>query len=516
MKKILLAVTAALSLSAFSATWERAGAVQVTDTTGLTVAVAKLGEMTGNQMLGAMAASYMSQLPTSEFFGPTRQGGSIVFPFYVDAEAFAKAGAGDEEAFDDLDDGAVEIAIIYPMALPKEEFMKLHEGAIETNGFVRVNGLPFGDSDEEFTYVAFAEDGKWAVASDKPEQVTIAMNDLADLVKPMDGDVARVSVTAKGTDALRKVIDVAAKKIAEDSETKLDAQTIEYIKGFSTAELALRVADAGIDTHGSFTAVPGSLLATMGQFPIAGEPLAKAGEGDIIACHSTFAKFDVSGRWNVIDGVLKKHKIDTSSFLKWEFGDFSRLTVDLPAAFAWAKAAETNGLDEVDSDEVLEDIKSALENANLKCEPADKEYGFGLAIAGYKLQYTPAQRFAKVLPEVKGKPLVGAATYTIAGLIQAILPPVMAMLDAETRASIAPMAALLPKECAGGLASAYWREGENGFGFLGRISADEIKGIGVSVGTIAAASMMGQGAASDDDDDDDDDDDGDDDSSDED
>ena len=511
MNKMLAVLAAALSLTAFSATWERAGAIQVTDTTGLTVAVAKLGEMTGNQMLGAMAASYMSQLPTSEFFGPTRQGGSIVFPFYVDAEAFAKAGAGDEEAFDDLEDNGLECAVIYPMALPKEEFMNLHDGAIETNGFVRVKGLPFGGSDDDFTFVAFAEGGKWAVAGDKPERVALAMKDLAGLVSPMDGDIVRVSLTTKGADALRQVIDVVAKKVAEDSGASLDASTIEYIKSFSSARLALRVTDAGIDVHGSFTAVPGSLLARMGAASIGGEPLAKAGEGDIMAFESTFMKFDIPGQWKTIEEILKKHKIDTASFLKWEFGDFSRLTVDLPAAFAWGKAAETNGLAEVDFDALTEDIKNALEGSSLKYEPADREYGFGLAFAGYSPKSSPGRRFAAVLPEVKGKPLVCAGAYSVAGVIQAVLPPVMATLDEETRASVAPMAALLPAECAGGIAYANWREGEDGTGFLWRISADEVKGIGVSVGTIAVASMMGQGAASDDDDDDDDDDDGDDD-----
>jgi hypothetical protein len=511
MKKMFVALAAALSLPAFSATWERAGAIQVTDTTGLTVAVAKIGEMTGNQMLGAVVASYISQLPTSEFFGPTRQGGSIVFPFYVDAEAFAKAGAGDEEAFDDLDDHGFEFAVIYPMVLPKEEFMNLHEGAIETNGFVRVRGLPFDVSDDDFTFVAFAEGGKWAVASDKPEQVAIAMRDLSELVSPMDSDIVRVSLTAKGADAIRQVMDVAAKKIAEDSDTKLDASTIEYIKSIASARLALRVADAGIDVHGAFAAVPGSLLAKMGAAPLGGEPLARAGEGDIVAFESTFMKFDIPGQWKMIEEILKKHKIDTSSFLKWEFGDFSRLTIDLPAAFAWGKAAETNGLAEVDSDALAEDVKNALDGMNLKYEPADREYGFGLAFAGYKPKYAPRQRFASVLPEVKGRPLVCAGAYSVAGVIQAILPPVMETLDEETRANTAPMAALLPKECAGGIAYANWREGENGTGFLWRISADEVKGIGVSVGTIAVVSMMGRGAALDDDDDDDGDDDGDDD-----
>ena len=48
MKKAVLAFAAALSLVASAAKWERAGALQVADQTGLTAAVAKLGEIGGN------------------------------------------------------------------------------------------------------------------------------------------------------------------------------------------------------------------------------------------------------------------------------------------------------------------------------------------------------------------------------------------------------------------------------------------------------------------------------------
>ena len=50
MKKMIVAFAAIVSLAVSAATWERAGSLQLADTTGLTTAVAKLGEISGNQI----------------------------------------------------------------------------------------------------------------------------------------------------------------------------------------------------------------------------------------------------------------------------------------------------------------------------------------------------------------------------------------------------------------------------------------------------------------------------------
>lgn len=512
MKKMIVAFAAIVSLAVSAATWERAGSLQLADTTGLTTAVAKLGEISGNQMLGAMAAAYLSQLPTSEFFGPMRQGGSVAFALYLDMDAFAKAGTGDEEALDDLDDDAVKYAVIYPMALPKDEFMKLHEGAVETNGLVRVKGLPVGDADEDdFTSVAFVEGGKWAVASENPEMVALAVRDIAEFVKPMDGDVVRYAATPKGFEALRMVIDVAAKKCDDDDDDKIDIATaVDLLKGLNSARFALRVGDAGVDFLGGYSAIEGTTLSRMGASTFSAESLSEAGDDALSFSKTSLAKMDIEPQWKIVSGVLAKHKIDTSSFIKWQFAPATRLTVDLPALVSWAKAAETNGLDEVDFDEISDDLASALAG-KCKCEPATAPESCAIAFAGFKPQFSAAGRFNATIPEAAGKQLVSASVLSLGGIVQAVLPSVLASLDAETRAMVAPMAALLPKEAKCGLASALWRESDGSFAGIMRISADEIKGIGSSVGAIMAASMMNGGLTPSFDDDDDDDDDGDDD-----
>ena len=503
MKRLIAVVAASISLTSIAATWERAGLLQVTDTTGLAVAVAKLGELSGNQMLGALAAAQVAQLPTSEFFGPMRQGGSMAFPVYFDSDVFTKSGAGDEEAFDDLDDNAIEFAVVYPMALPKDEFMKLHDGAFETNGLVCVKGLPFGDADDDdFTYIAFAEDGRWAVASDKPEQVEIALKDLAELVAPMDGDIVRIVATPKGMDNLRKIVDIGARKCAEKGE-QLDESLLHIIKGLASARYALRVGDAGIDIHGEYSALPGSRLSSMGSVTFSAESLSAASDEDLLFTQTSFAKMDIESQWKLVAEVLAKHKIDTSSFMTWHFAPASRIVVDLPSLVKFIKSADTNGLDEVDFDDVANDVKSALSGKDTFV-PAVAPESIGLAFAGYRPQFSAADRFLATLPEAKGKPLVGASVGSLSGIVQAILPAFLASLDDEARVGAAAMAALLPKETRCGIVSASWRQSETSVAGVFRISADEIKGIGVGVGAIAAASMSLRSAAPDDDFDDED------------
>ena len=60
------------------------------------------------------------------------------------------------------------------------------------------------------------------------------------------------------------------------------------------------------------------------------------------------------------------------------------------------------------------------------------------------------------------------------------------------RAQAAPRAAMLPKECEGGIAAAYWRE-DGEIKLIGRLSSDEIKNLVVGISTAAMFAMMNEG-----------------------
>ena len=490
MKKCITVFACALALASSAATWERVGSLQIAGTDGLVAAVAKIGEISGNQMLGVMAASQIPQLPGSDFFGPMRQGASMAFALYFDSEELAKAAAADGKDLDDIDD-VLEYAVVYPMALPKEEFLKMHEGAVETNGMVCVKGSPFEAGSDDLTYVAFSQSGKWAVASDRREQVSLALADVSTLVKPMKGDVARVDILPRATELLSPILDAAVKKIAEEKgECPLSAEDIDLAKGLSSMKGAIRVGDAGVDIYGEYKALPGSALARLGTAPFGDSPFANAAADELVSSENAFQKIDAEAGWKAVAEVLAKYKIDTSSFMKLTFGKATRLELDPSALVSWKKAAATNELADVDFDDLNKDIAAALSCQKNGRVPATEKQVGGFAIAGFKPQFTPAQRFAATLPETAGEKFAAASVMSLSGIVQAVAPAVIASLDDATRASIAPAVALLPRETKGGIASAYMRVDEVTVKGICRISADEIKSIGVSVGAIAAMAMM--------------------------
>lgn len=498
MKKMLSIAVAAIAIASNAAgNFEKIGGIQVVDTAGLTSTVMKLGEISGNTMVAAMAAAKIAEIPSSAFFGPTRQGCSIYLPLYIDTEDLANADDFSEFASD------IQFALVYPMALPKEEFLKLHPGAVETNGMVRVKGelLTAKEDwdDDSVVYVAFSEDGKWAVASEEePVRVALALADVALAEKPMEGDVFRCNFTPRGVSAMRKFItDDEAKRLAD---------------GVDSFAAALRVSDAGVDTHGSVRLVTDSDLAKFGVATLPEDPFEFDKGESVSALANSFV--DESGFAKSFDellSILAKNGVDIRKFVTCvETGDSCRVSCDFGAAIKHF-SDPANSLIDVDTDKIMEDIEAW--DAGSSAKPATKAQGISLAIAGYKPKFSATQRFAAVLPEVKGKKLCYANTYSPCAFVQAIVASVLPTLDIATRSEIAPVVALLPQESVGGLAAAYWRDGDE-LGFIGRLSADELRNVVTGATAIFAYTMMmrakqidaeaGEDCADDDDDDDDD------------
>ena len=260
MKKSLIAICALVSFAA-SAAWEQAGTIKVADASTFTKAVAKLGEMTGNQMLGAMTMGFFANPPGSEFFGPMRPGAAAMLPVFIDRAALDKN-------WDEIDN-PVAFAVLYPTVQPKAEFLKAHPDAVETNGLIFVKVGPFS-ADE--TYVGFSANGKWAAASDKPWQVKAALAEIAEAEKPIGGDLVRICVAEKGMAALRKALaglTAEAKKNKQPHDNRIEA----FLAGVANFSLGLAVSDKGIDLHGTIKPVAGTYRNPDGV-PVQFRPLA--------------------------------------------------------------------------------------------------------------------------------------------------------------------------------------------------------------------------------------------------
>ena len=482
MKKSLIAICALVSFAA-SAAWEQAGTIKVADASTFTKAIAKLGEITGNQMLGAMTMGFFANPPGAEFFGPMRPGAAAMLPVFVDLAALDKDKKGDESG------DPVEFAVLYPVVQSKAEFLKAHTDAVETNGLFLVKAGPFFEVE---TYVGFSPDGKWAAASDKPWQVKDALAEIAEAEKPLGGDLVRICVAEKGMVALRKALtDLTAE--AKKNKQPYDNRLETFVASVADCYLGLAVSDMGIDLHGAFKPVAGTEVAKLGTHPLSADPFAFASTNAIIASSSIgFKEESLLKTWKTVEKILKRHGLDLSRFFKIEGSDdLLAMTIDTPAYLKYLQGDATNALEKLDIDKLAEDlmgINAGAGGTSLKI--AETPQKVSLTMIGYTPKYSTSARFAATLPEAKGKSLCSATALSLSALLQAVVHPLMATLPEKERAEMAPMLAFLPKETAGGIASMGWRENEE-IRMILRISADELKGISSAV-TAAMAMASSQ------------------------
>ena len=483
MKKLTFVIVAAISLAA-SAAWQKAGSIQVADAQAFTKAVMKLGEISGNQMLGAMAAGFLAEPPGSKFFGPMRPNSTALLPVFFDDSALDKG-------FDKLGD-AVKAALIYPMSINRAEFLKLHPGAVETNGMICVKGKITGDEDDDdddggLIYVAFTPDGKWAVVGDKPEQIALAMGSVSCAERPLEGALVRACLAPQGMSAVRKLVDNLAAE-AKKSKEPFDDSVLELLAGIDSFWLGLGVSDLGLDFMGGVKPVPGTEMAKIGAAALPDAPFAFAGADAIMASADfTLDKGNVLEKWKPFEDAIKRNGLDISRFLKITYaGGTTKIVYDTPALAKYMASEATNSLAKIDSEKLVNDVKAVMGSS--KAQPirvaAVPQNGM-MVMVGYKPKFTVAQRFEATLPDAKGRRLVTAGVFSLSALVQAVLPSVMSIVPEEERAEIQPMLAFLPQESAGGCATMSWCE-KGSIRFISRISADELKGIGTAAAGIMA------------------------------
>jgi len=485
--KIVPVIAAALSMTA-SAAWDKVCVVQVADVSAFANATAKLGEITGNQMLSAMTAGFFMEPPGSKFFGPMRPGASAALPIYIDSAAMAK----DKEF--DFDDDALGFALLYPMTISRAEFIKLHPGAVETNGLVRVKGSIDFDKDDDddddgsFTYVAFTADGKWACASPDLAQASRSIADVKLAERPLRGNLARVYGEPGGVAILRKL----AASLAEEAKKKkerFDGRICDALAGIDSFSAGIKVGDAGIDLDICAKTVAGTEMAKVGLVSLPADPLAFAGPDAISASSDAgLRNVDPAEAWNAIVSILKRHGLDVSSFITLASTPAAaHLKFDVKALVKYATGPATNALAKIDVDKLTEEVKNC-KVFDIPLKAADKPQNTAFSVAGYKPKFTAAQRFAATFPEAKGRPLFGAGVISLSAFLQAVVPAIMAELPEKDRAGIQPFLAFMPQEAGAGIGVMQWRDKDRCH-FVLRISSGELKGIGTAVTAAMAASM---------------------------
>ncbi len=475
MKKALASVLAALSISAFAA-WDRVGSLQVADVAAQGEAAAKVGQMIGNPFAAAALAAALADLPTVKFFGPAREKATLLVPLFLDTKDVAENPA---DALDSL-----EYAVLYPVSISKEEFMKRHEGSVEKDGVVIVKGdLSGEDKDDEKTYVVFSQDGKWAGASDDIEQAKLALAEVKVAEKPLKGEVARLRVGPKAVKSLVEAVKASAKEMSPEDKAALDS-----LKSFA---VGFKVSDRGVDMNGSVSFADGSEFAKVGLKPLGADPFAFADKSVLAAS----VKAEDAGnndimtdkKWNDLLAVVKKHGIDLAKFFsRGKTGIAEIYTFDIPA-FVKYMTENMEALSKVDSEKLLEDVSKIGEGEKFAAKaPA---YASAVSVKDFESQWKIGERFAATLPEAAGRKPFYVYFCSVSSILKAVAPHALAQVPEEQRAAMKPVVDAFAVETKTGIAFMLWRPKEGGsMRMTLRFSADEIRGVG---GLVGAAMMLG-------------------------
>lgn len=469
MKKILTAFSVAFVLVA-NAEWKVIGTAQLADNVTLAQSVSKLGEFTGNAMLGMMAAGALNDLPGMAAFGPARKGAATLFPFFVE-------------------NGQYEFAMLYPVSITKEAFLKKFPGAVESNGLIRAECPIFGNR-KDVTYVAFSADGKWAGASDKPQQARLALKEVKEAEKPLDGDMAKIRIRRRGLD-----------EFVKGGEQELDVRTKDLVSQLNGVVFGLRVSDKGLDFRGAVKAVEGSELSKVGLKPLAANPLAFAGKDAISvgASAENCGYESVEKSWNEVKPIIEKAglKLDWLEFV--QKNAVSKFTLDFDKLIAYVKSMDGKADPKID-EKVMEELKQYMADKNAKKFKAEgPAINCEFALKGYAGKFLPAQRFAYTLPEAADKKPFSVGFFSLYSLVRAILPSV-AKVSQQKVAGLDAIVAALPEEGQGGMAYALWAD-KGYLRLFFRIGGDEFMAVSAGFAAfmaMSAANDVGGGIEADD------------------
>lgn len=466
MKNALFLLTAAVALVA-QAEWRTVGTVQVADSVTLAQGLVKLGEFTGNAMLGMMAAGALNDLPGTVAFGPARKGAATLYPFFVE-------------------NGRNAVALLYPVLITKEAFLGKYSDAIESNGLIRVTCPVFGQV-KSVNYVAFTPDGKWAGISDNPRQARLAIREVETAERPLDGDMIKVRILRNGIDEFLK-----------GGEQELDENIRDAFSQLGGILLGVRVSDRGLDLRGAVKVNEGTEFAKLGQKPLADSPLAFAGRDSVAASAWAPDSGQIASveHWNEIKALVEK----TGFRLDWlEFvsnNAEAKLTADLTKLAMYMKTLKEND-DGKTLDKVIEAVKEyGIKTGGEKFRARGPAVNFAFALKGYDGKFLPAQRFAYTLPESAEKKPFAVGFFSLYSFMRTFLPVTLKM-SPETYSGLETVIATLPEEGEGGMAYMAWSDHGMVRYFL-RIGADEFKS--VAAGFAAFMGMSAKGSVASDED----------------
>lgn len=465
--KRLLVVAALCAVWTVGANPTKVLSVQFADTTACIKAFAKLGEHCGIAMLGPMVAPQVANNPIAQFLGPMRENSSALLLGYI-----PEAALNTSNALDNLN-----YAILYPVRRTKAKFLADHPGSVETNGLIIARN-PRGEK----YYLAFSKDGRWVATARYEAFIGPALTEIDAAQQAMDGDVIRARVTElKGFSLAVRGTATPAHETNAVEQVQIDAVR-EFLQDIASIDIGLRVNDLGVDFRGRLVPRSGSGLSKMGRTVLGKGPLDFADAGAMGAQAGTedaFLPGDERLDTDKVDEVLAKYGTSLLA-LGVDVSEKDRtlsVVLDIVPLVAGLKTNELFKTDAPKVKELCDELKAKarfmLEENGMKDVCLRAQFG----VKGVKASVSPAERYARTLPEVADKPVFSASCYSFYELLKAWLPQLVdaGLLGADEQVQVLnPMSAALPPPGNGGTAGAMWREEED-ICYQVRISKDEFK-----------------------------------------
>lgn len=292
------------------------------------------------------------------------------------------------------------------------------------------------------------------------------------------GELVKLSICPKA------FADLCAK---EPFAAKIPEKSKRFINDLSELTGTFKLDDSGITVWMDVAVKPDSPLVAEEKPPLPVDMFAFAGKSALFA---GIARDDAQGGGcsviRKVCDILKSHGFKLDCVTVEGEGEDAFVTID-PKLIKSTIEANAELCASLDADEQkCEALKKDIEALKDEYE-AKKSLGGSatIAINGYECAYTPQERFAATLPELSGKRVFSASVFSYYSFFKALAPHFEA-----TRTS----AALLPGESKGAIAFATYDDKatpEKGSCVV-RVSADEIKSLGMASGIIIAAAMNPQ------------------------
>lgn len=493
MKRILSLAALGLTLAAVA---EQKVLVELTlaDQKTIVSQANSLGKIIDMPQLGMLASVGLASNPFAEELGTLRDGAVTKAVLTGDSDLLGT------DAFTE----SLHFVVYYPTTTTKDLFLSADEDRQEKDGLIAFDGDSF---------VSFTADGKWAICGDDEATLRQMLPAVAS-IPAKQNEAVRLTVTEPGMEALAIGIKLLDKEmgrtIRRECGDLLDplAYSLDVVSQMKGLSFGIAASKHGIDLASVIEARPGTELAKIGEKTLPADVLAPFGKETLIVC--ACAKNSTDGRFiEMIGKMIEVCKDHGFTF------DFAKVTKKSRRAFlcsldvkALVDYIRTEGIATAGKldESFAEEMKKAV-SIESKAKYDSPEMAFGFALKGHELPETPAERFAKVMPEAKGGAFSSVGVFSIYPTLKRLAGEVLANLPKGSHDidEVAAIVKALPANDTACTVLVTEAKKDGRVKSLLRVSPEEVKGFMAAFAVISSA--IDGGCIGDDDDDDDDDDD---------